>query len=485
MRRALTPLVPLVSLLAAACGDNVDDPAVVTTTPIEATCADAELDALVAKLPNVVSATKTACGDYVEGEVRCYQVMLEQPIDHRKPDGASFDQQLFVMHRGCDRPTVIADWGYSNEYFFDEELATLFQANAIWVEHRFQGESIPVGADWDWTQLTIENGARDLHRVIESFKHLYGANWVSTGASKGGITATYHSYFFPDDLNGFVPYVAPASRSRMDQNYQIYLDSRLTSECAQRVRSVQIAALTTRRPVMLAKVGEAVGSMEIAPDYLDILDARFDWAFWQYYGEKYCPQVPNDAASDEAFWNFFAKMSGLFGPDPATAEEMSNGALSYEWLTEQGFAFQIGGHVLPLLQSEYATQTMEESFIEQFPDVPLPVYDGSVTRAARHWATHYAENMLLIYGQFDPWSGGALDEPERPTSARFFVPGATHGSAQIGALPVADRDAALAHAARMFGVQPVMPMMRQAVEAGQRRDAILARHEQRVMMRLP
>jgi hypothetical protein len=478
MRRALL-------VLLVACGDNIDNTVIDTSPAIEAVCNENDIDALVAQLPNVVAAVKADCGDFVEGMARCYEVTIQQPVDHAQPDGPSFKQQLFVTHRGCDRPTVIADWGYSWEYFFDDELSLLFQANSIWVEHRFQGQSVPVGVDWDWTQLTIENGANDMHRVIESFKHLWGANWVSTGASKGGITATYHSYFFADDVDGFVPYVAPASRGRVDANYQAYLDSRLVSTCAQRVRDVQVAALTTRKPMMLGKLAVALGSPEPAPIYLDLMDASFDWAFWQYYGEEYCPRVPTAASTDDAFWNFFAEMSGLFGPKPATNEELSDGALSYEWLTEQGFALQIGAHVMPLLTSEYATMTMEDRFLLQFPDVPLPAYDGFVTRASRHWAQHYAENMLLIYGQFDPWSGGALEVPERPTSARFFVPGATHGGASIGALVESERTVALEHAARMFGVQPVLPIMRDAMEAGKRRDAILARHEQKFLTRLP
>jgi hypothetical protein len=479
MRRAF-----FVSFLIAACGDNIDNTPV-ETAGIEAVCNEGELDSLIAKLPNVVSATKAECGDFVEGAARCYEVMIKQPVDHAKPDGASFKQQLFVTHRGCDRPTVIADWGYSWEYFFDDELSVLFQANAIWVEHRFQGQSVPIGVDWDWTQLTIENGAGDMHRVIDSFKHLWGANWVSTGASKGGITATYHSYFFPDDLDGVIPYVAPASKSRVDASYQVYLDSRLTSTCAQRVRDVQVAALTTRRTAMITKITEAIGGPEYAEDYLDLLDASFDWGFWQYWGEAYCSRVPTAAATDDAFWNFFAEMSGFFGSKPATNEELSDGALSYEWLTEQGFALQVGAHVTPLLTSELATMTMEDRFLLQFPDVPLPVYDGSVTRAARHWAQLYAENMLLIYGQFDPWSGGALEVPQRPTSARFYVPGATHGGAHIGGLVASERTVALEHAARMFGVAPVLPIMREAMEAGDRRDAILARHEQKFLTRLP
>ena len=477
----------LVSFLWA-CGDNVEpiDEEPIGEEPIQAVCNEAQLDLDIKALPNVKTAVATPCGNWVEGVSKCFRITIEQPVNQLAPDKV-FEQHLWLMHRGCDRPTVVADWGYSNEYFFDDELAVLFDANALWVEHRFQGESLPALADWDWKQLTIENGAHDLHDVITSFKHLYGGRWVSTGASKGGITATYHAYFFPDDLDGVIPYVAPASRWRVDAAYQSYIASVMSRSCGQRVRDSQVAALTTRRPMMLAKIGEAVGT-GYEELYLEAMTTHFDWAFWQYYGDEYCSQVPEATATDEQFWNFYAAFSGLFGPQrlpglPAN-EAMSDGALYYEWLTEQGFALQIGEHVKPLLQNDFATATMEDRFRAEFPAVELPTHDGSVTRSVRRWASLRAENIMFIYGQFDPWSGGAIDEPVQPSSSRFFVPGANHG-AQISGLDAVERNAALAHAERMFGRPPMLTEMPRAIRAGKTRDAILARTMQRALVRMP
>jgi hypothetical protein len=482
MRHALVSLLVLV----AACGDNLDAPMPDggdTPEPVAAVCDEGQLGAEIAALPNVTSVVKAPCGPYVEGGVTCYRVTMAQPINYAAPQ-KTFPQHLWLMHRGCDRPTVIADWGYLTSLFYDDELAVLFQANAIWIEHRFQGESIPDPADWDWTQLTIQNGATDMHRVIESFRQLYGQHWVATGASKGGITATYHAYFYPYELDGTIPYVAPASRARLDANYQIYLDSTLQTECAQRIRELQVAALTSRREMMIAHLAAIVGDEQKA-DYLDGLTAGFDWAFWQYYGQKYCTQVPGADATDDAFWSFFAQFTGGSFDHPAMNEAMSNGALDYEWLTEQGFALQIGAHVKGLLTSPLATATMEDQFRAQFPDVALPVYDGSVTRSVRRWVQMYATNMLLIYGQYDPWSGGALEAPTRPDTGKFFAPAQTHGGAQLATLSDADRPQGLALAEKFFGVPPRLLLMTEASAAASKRDEILARHERRRLLRLP
>ena len=466
--------------MLAACGDNLE-PADTSEPAIVAHCSEAEIEQQLRAMPNVTSVRAANCGDYVVDGAHCFNIGITQPIDHLAPD-KTFTQQLWLAHRGCDRPMIVADWGYSQDFFFDDELSVMFNSNTLWIEHRYQGASTPAIADWDWSALTIENGANDMHAIIDSFKHVYGGRWISTGASKGGITATYHSFFFPHDLDGAVPYVAPASRDRIDALYQAYLEKTLTQDCAQRVRDAQVAAVTTRRAMMLAHLTSMVAA-GWEPAYLELMTAYFDWGFWQYRGARYCNQVPGAASTDDEFWNFYSRYSGVFDAPPGD-ELMSNGALNYEWLTEQGFALQIGAHVRDLLQDPYATQTMEENFRRQFPLVALPIYDGSVTRSVRKWVRERAEHVLLIYGQFDPWSGGAMDEPERPTSARFFVPQANHG-AQIGELALADRTRALELASTFFGEAPRTERMGRAAEAANARTEWLMRKLQRQLLVMP
>ena len=452
----------------SACGDNLvlpDAPG----TRVVAQCSEGELATQLASMPNVTAVRSAPCGKYVGGTAQCFNITIAQPIDHDAAVGRTFGQQVWLAHRGCDRPTVVADWGYSQTLFFDDELAVLFDANTLWIEHRYQGASAPAPADWDWSALTIANGAADMHAVIDSFKHVYGGRWVSTGASKGGITATYHSYLYRDDLDGAVPYVAPASRGRIDPLYQWNFDTTFTQECAQRVRDAQIAALTTRREMMLAHL-TSISGPGLEPTYLELMSASFDWAFWQYYGTRYCSQVPTAQTPDEAFWSFYSQFSGILNPSPA-AEPISDGALEYEWLTEQGFALEIGAHVAPLLHDPYVKETMEEHFRDDFPDVTLPAYDGALTRSVRKWVGEHAENMLFIYGQYDPWSGGALDEPTRRTSARFFVPSANHG-ASISGLGLAEQKRALAIAAGFFGEPPQVSRMARAQQAASTRELL-------------
>jgi len=474
---AVALLSALSTLAAFACGDNdttqppgsspdaaaqPDEP---DAAPPALTCEESTLAASLAELPDVASVAETDCGDYVVGPARCFAIEMTQPTDHANAASPTFLQHLFLVHRGCDRPTLVADWGYSNEYFWDFELSLLYQTNDLWIEHRYQGESVPDTADWDWTQLTIENGAGDMHQVIAAFRPLYQGRWVSTGASKGGITATYHKYFFPDDVDGAIPYVAPASRARIDPAYQDYLAENLPAGCAGRLRDVQVAALTTRRTMMLRRLTDIVGPGAEA-EWLEQLTESFDWSFWQYWGQSYCNQVPRSSASNAEFWQFFHDFSYLgWGASPSSNPMGSDGALYYEWLTEQGFALQTNSAVAPLLEQPSALATMEDNFRAMFPAVALPEYDGAVTAAVRSWVRDEAEDVLLIYGQYDPWSGGAMAAPAMTSSARYFVPAATHG-AQISALAEEERTAALAIATGFFGVAPVDAQRSAAARAG-------------------
>ena len=460
----------LLTLVLPACGDNNVLDLEATEAPLPATCDESDLPGTLAALPHVTSVAETPCGDYVTGQVRCFSIQFDQPITHEDPEGKRFSQRLFLAHRGCESPNLVGDWGYSQDYFFDDELSVLYQTNALWIEHRFQGESLPAATDWDWTALTIENGATDMHEIVDAFKQHYGGRWVSTGASKGGVTATYHKFLFPDDLDGAIPYVAPASRFRVDSAYQTYLNTTLPEPCAQRVRDVQVAALTTRRAMMLQRIAAAAGPGGEALT-LEYATAHFDWAFWQYYGVEYCANVPTAASSDTVFWNFFSFFTGLSPAAPAIDETASYGALYYEWLTEQGFALQINAQITPHLAEPSALATMEDNFQQMFPGVALPRYDGSVTGRTRAWVRDQAENVLLIYGQYDPWSGGAMDDPTRPSSGRFFVPDATHG-AQISGLTPDDEVAALAFASKFFGRKPV-GLKSEARRAGAMRQSIL------------
>jgi len=446
-------------------------------------CSDDDPAAAIAALPGIVSVDSAECGGFVPDGARCYWASLSQPVKGDDAASGTYSQRIRVVHVSCDLPTVLNTQGYElGDQFYVGELATYFNANWMDVEHHFQGGSAPSDDIWAWDGLTIHEGAEDTHRLIQTLSGYYDGRWITTGASKGGITAIYHRYLYPDDVAGTVPYVAPASLARIDPRYQTYMDTMGPEVCRTELRAFQVRVLSDRRTFMANRLDTELGGGDpaYADEWLEQATKSFDWAFWQYFGTDYCASVPNAKASDADHWAFWASLNG-FSPEAggvgtpgnATPDNYRNyQALYYEWLTQQGFALQIGAHLQPHLVHPH--QTLEDWFNETAP-VTLPPYDSSVTVAAIAYASTQATNMVMIYGANDPWTGGQLDAPTGDNSGKFTAPTAGHW-ASIGELSESDRTAALSLLSEIFGQTPMVATrsrLSPRVTERKRRDAMM------------
>jgi hypothetical protein len=67
------------------------------------------------------------------------------------------------------------------------------------------------------------------------------------------------------------------------------------------------------------------------------------------------------------------------------------------------------------------------------------------------WIATSGSQIMLIYGQNDPWSAGAVDLGAATDSFKYIVPGGNHGST-ISALDPTERDTARAAIMRWAGI---------------------------------
>jgi hypothetical protein len=153
---------------------------------------------------------------------RVLEVMIEQPIDHRNPEGETFSQRVYISHVDPSRPVVLITAGYDTKYYYTSEITSALKCNQLMVEHRYFGRSKPDSLQWNY--LDTWQAASDLHRIVEMFKQLYPEPWISTGISKGGQTVMYHSYYYPGDVDVRVPYVAPLNFGVEDERIYSFLD---------------------------------------------------------------------------------------------------------------------------------------------------------------------------------------------------------------------------------------------------------------------
>ena len=154
-----------------------------------------------------------------------YEFWYEQPLDHENPSAGTFKQRVLLGHKKEKAPVIVELEGYGIWTEEEGELANLLKGNQLTVEHRFFEKSVPAG-EIPWQYLTIKQAAADHHAIIQTLKaKLYPrSKWVTTGISKGGQTTIFHRYFYPEDADVSVPYVAPLNLKEVDPRIERFLN---------------------------------------------------------------------------------------------------------------------------------------------------------------------------------------------------------------------------------------------------------------------
>ena len=433
----------------AGCGDNAG-------SPPDAGPGPSDLLGRLRALPNVHDAaeqqTQTPGYHYIV-------LHFSQPVDHDDPQGATFLQEVSLLHKDLTSPLVVHTSGYW-DYYLDNtvELTDLLSANQISIEHRFFAGSRP--SPTDWTKLTIQQMAADEHAIVTALRTIYTGKAITTGGSKGGMTAIYYRRFYPDDVDGTVPYVAPISFGAPDPRYAPFLDTVGTTACRQAVRDVATEMLTHRRAALESRAqtqangaGYQYTRIAMGPAVESSVDS-LEWAFWQYFGIGTCPAVPPTTANDDALWSFLDQISPVSDNNDESIGKFD--AYYYQAYLQLGYPDGGAAYLKPYLlytDADYANSL----------PTAQPIYDlGLAMHDVDTFVQDHGDRLLFIYGQWDPWTGGKFELGSATDSLRLIQPQGTHGS-RIRKLAVADREAALAKLAAWTGVTPILPAARSLV----------------------
>ncbi|GAB3212850.1 S28 family serine protease [Marinactinospora endophytica] len=394
---------------------------------------------------------------------RYFVLGYEQPVDHTNPAKGTFQQRLTLLHRGFDRPTVLHTSGYNvSTRPSRSEPTRLIDGNQISTEQRFFSPSRPEPADWD--DLNIRQAAADHHRIVTALDDIYAEEWISTGASKGGMTSVYHRRFYPGDVDGTVAYVAPNDvRDREDSAYLEFFETVGDDPSCQRsLEGVQREALE-RRDELVAHYEElaaangwtfhrAIGSADAAFEML-VLDTP--WAFWQYQTTSRCADVPGTDATTDEIAAFLDEIAGFeFYSDQGTEPYIP---YYYQAATQLGTPSVPTDHIDDLL--EYPGQFTASTYLPD--EMDLPRYDHRAMPDIDRWVRNHGSQLLFVNGEYDPWSAEPFEvrRGHRREAFSFTAPGANHG-ANIAALTEADRAAATSALRRWAGVADEVATLR-------------------------
>jgi hypothetical protein len=375
-------------------------------------------------LPNVSFTEVSKPGD----QFLTYDLFVKQPIDHQHPEKGYFNQWVQLKHKGFGNPTVIETHGYGMGRGRNE-IEQILNANNIGVEYRYFGKSMPDSMQWEY--LTIEQAAADLHAVNQLFKQLYKGKWFSTGISKGGQTTLYYKYFYPEDVDVAIPYVAPIDNALEDTRIYTFLDTIGTSECRKKIHDFQ-EFLLKNEDKALEKLNWYAKGAKLKFNYTGNLGKSYELAileysfsFWQW--GRSCDSIPTNKKLDDYLGELLKTSSISFFSD----KDIDSFASHYYQATQTGY---YGYNIAPFKKYIKHFSTNPSAIFP--PKTAKPnVFSPELYMGFQKWLDEKGNNILYIYGGIDTWSAPRVLVSKQVNSKSFLIPGAHHGSARVKNLP--------------------------------------------------
>ncbi|MCB6973527.1 MULTISPECIES: S28 family serine protease [Butyricimonas] len=363
-----------------------------------------------------------------------YEFWYEQPIDHNNPAKGTFKQRVLLGHRDFKAPMVAILEGYGIYSPTESELSQLFKTNQLTIEHRFFNNSKPAG-ETPWSDLTLKQAATDQHEIIQSLRQkVYpDTRWISTGISKGGQTTVYHRYFYPEDVEVSVPYVAPINLEKVDPRLEKFLsklgdtpENRHLLEGGGKETKWQIFDFQKKCFENLNKLlpmleetarsrgytFEKAGGTERA---LKLIIMEFPFAFWQW-GNNINDMPQPEVEDFEQIYNYLVRISS---PDFFSDQSIRDiEAFYYAALTETGmYAYNIKPFKKYFKEEKDNIITFDFAMPKGYENTP---FNTKQLHDINNWLQTKAENMLFIYGGIDPWSATAVDLKKNTKCAKYI-----------------------------------------------------------------
>ena len=427
-----------------------------------------------------------------------YIAWFSQPIDWNNPGGDKFLQRVEIGYQGMDNVNVAYVGGYnlSDKHFgLDDsvELVKMYKANFISFEYRYYGLSMPEGLSDDvpalWEHLTNKNAANDFHNVMEQLRGILSGNWAFTGVSKGGQTTNIFAYYYPNDADVFVPYVAPLCYGTEDMRlpeavFTSIGNERYGESKAKQYRDIAmkyIVEMVRERKYIQPRYYELISDdvpygsedMYISADDMPSFDVRYEAelvdipvGMWQY-DKKFesfdeVLNMPKSTSSDKEL--YLRAMLGLLrqndgDSDVGNTTDSKDKTASPRVDKDYAYWVQVqkenGAYGIML---KYFREAVEkEGLTLKFKEEDEPgyyartqvkphllatlSYDRTLSDNIRAWSHTTESKVIMIYGSSDPWYFVRMEDVTDNPNVSVFTADYGHG-AEISMLNSEDKAAA-------------------------------------------
>jgi hypothetical protein len=376
---------------------------------------------LATKLKSLRGITDVRSLDPPKGYPEAYEFKYIQPLDHQDPHGATFKQRVYVSHLDLAKPVVIVTEGYSVRRNTLSEPTRMLKSNQVIVEHRFFGTSR--SDSLNWTYLTVKQSAEDLHAIVTTLKQLYKGKWISTGASKGGQTTCLYRYYYPNDVDVSIPYVAPINIAQEDPRPTEFLRHVGPDSARERIRNFQILALKEEErtlPLLDTLAKEKKNTFSLGAQLIyEFAVLEYPFAFWQYGGIERLTKMPGPSATPREILDHLSDVVNLsLYADSGVAYFAP---FQYQAYTEMGYYTYDITDFKPFLK---VVHNPSNSFLA--PKGADLTYRPEVFQAINRWLRYEGNNFIYIYGENDPWTASAVELTGMTNSLRMIKKDGNH-----------------------------------------------------------
>ena len=397
-----------------------------------------------------------------------YFFNYKQDIDHNNPSKGWFKQQCVLTVAGKDRPTVLMTEGYALggaeptlnlnrlDSLVETPLVETMNANCLQVEHRYFGWSLPEGWTNRWSYLSAKQQSDDLHAIVTAIKGsgIIGKSgkWLSVGSSKGGETTAFYAYHYPNEVDAYVPFVAPFMFSTMDlRPFTYILEDAHIGNNMQKVKAAFRAFFKNRelqeQAVEIFKKDKKWASQHSVDDLrLALMFSMYNNHFLKMSYvpyTKWLPLVPKEGDSAEKFYKYImadaatryegdseteydTRVDGFnnfegnnkpFGIDTlnysvkartraTTATKVRFNPFMVQSAKELGYALNDYSWIVDLVTPENLSALNK-------PDCDPRTYGVTHDGGAfiRQFLTGMKQSdcyMIFVYGEQDPWTGACI-----------------------------------------------------------------------------
>jgi len=260
----------------------------------------------------------------------------------------------------------------------------------------------------------------------------------------------YYKYYFPEDCDVWVPYVGPLNFSIADSRINPFINQVGTDECRKKVRDFQLLALEREGKIIVnfAKTAfeknyhfDAVKGIEAAYEYVVL---EYPFAFWQW-GNVSCESIPTSDAPDSLVLKHLLEVSSMdYFADEGVEQYWP---FFYQALTQIGYYdYDTTGFGKKL------NDIRDLTFSFCAPPGTNPKFKPKYMKKVDKYLKNKGNNMIFIYGEYDPWSATAFVPIEGKTNALKIVKkGGAHGT-RIHNLPENQRTQVLDSLEKWMGV---------------------------------